>query len=283
MKKVDILLASNIQHLSIKVSSKISAKYLKDFFKTQFELHSIIYDDTDMVYYNFIESLNIYEILLFKTISKNTIIEPLLPLYFKKDGVNIFIFNHFFVVFKDNSFFAYKSIENETNEDIVLYTEQTYDIKIDNTIEINQELYNQLLDNKPIKIKYLKLNNNIDFNIFIMFILIISGICFYIFNLKKDITIPTPQNNLYDKLQIIYKQHNPNISVNLIEFLKYLKLFKIQIEKLTYNKNSLTTILLQKDKSKFYDLFAKYKKVKIKSIVYDKDKQLYKMDIKIEF
>jgi len=283
MKQLDIIKATSIQHLSIEVTSVISKKYLIDFFKTQFDLNGIVYNNTDMVYYNFIKSLKIYEILLFPSISSTTIIEPLLPSYYTKGGLNIFIFEYFFVIFKDKNFFAYKSIQNKPKEDIVLYVEQTYDISIDHTIVVDKNLYKILLTNKPKKIKYIKLSNNIAFGSFILFVIVCSIIFGYLFNLKNNKTISFSQNNLYEKLDMLYKQYNPNISNNLIEFLKYLKLFKIQVEQINYSKKSLSTVLLQKDKTKLYDLFAKYQKIKIKSIIYDNEKNLYKMDIKIEF
>ena len=274
-------------YLSIEVEQELKQKYLKDLFRSHLLLEGVELSQEDNLYYSYTSVTKRYQLFyISKNSSSPSIIDPLLPLcyYDKKiDGYDLFIFESFFVIFKDGDFYAYKSRYDDTIDDIQLYITQLYEIELNNTILVDDIVYKELKQKcKKRKITYFSLENNISYYSFIIFtcLVTIGFILLYFYGIDNG--KQTIKYKLSQK-EIEYKKHRYNYSENMIQFFRYAKILHIVIKDLTYTKNSLSTTLFHTNKDTLYQFLSYYKHIKIKSISYDKDKKVCKMDIKIIF
>jgi uncharacterized membrane protein len=289
--------SSTINTLSIKVTERIESKYLTDFILTTIKNSDIQINQKSFYFFTFLKSSLTYEIIVFvDQEKKDFIFEPFLLLgyYYKKrseNSVDLFLLDNFFVLFKNQQFLTFKTIQNAKPDDVKIYLLQTYNIKIDNTIQIDQKESRQIRANYFVHYKdkinydYGTLYKNNSFKLFQLFVLI-STIVFGYFiyekvnNTKQIKSIRKKDTTLdiaYNRLKNQYKQHNIKVIDKTIELFKYLKLNKITVELFDFNNNQINISLIHKDKKRLLDFLTIYDTVDVKSIEFQKDKSNYKM------
>ncbi|MEA3553133.1 MAG: hypothetical protein U9R39_01885 [Campylobacterota bacterium] len=306
MKKendVRIIDSKAIRTLSQKVTQEIDSKYLLEFIKTSILNSNISTNKNTKYYYKFLESSLSYEILIFQSDNPNRfILEPFVFLAYYDENktinsVDIFITNGTFVLFKNQELLMMKNVDNVSNEDIKIYVYQTYNIKIDNFIQIDKETLKQLkskylLNNyKKSDIEFHKMIENKSFSFFIMFLVITTLLSFYIIYNKSSgskssttnkLTQSTKVKNHFTKLEKIYNKHNLKNINKTIELFKYLKLQHITLETFEYKNNKIYANIVDKQKKKLLNFITIYtEEVKINSIVFDETDETFIMDIEI--
>ncbi len=297
--KIKVIDSSFISTLRVDVSEEISSKYLIKFIRTNIENSDLTIDDNSYFYFTFIDSALCYEILVF-TIPKNEnfILEPFsLINYYKEDkdvtSVDLFITNNYFTIFKNKEFILLKKISNINPQDVQIYLEQSYKIKIDQTIILPNN-FTSIQNNlqTTLKYKFFRYKEDNSFRYFLLFSLLCSTLFSYILFDKisnpQQITPVTKQQVLldtkYDKLTKIYIKHNNKIITNTIDLFNYLKLNKITITTFKYANNKLNIDIVNKEKNKLFDFTTMYNgKIDIQSLNYLPDNQIFKMGLTIEY
>ena len=178
---VEVIPSNTIHSFSVKVTEKIDSKYIDDFIRTNIDTHSIKIDQSSNFYYIFIESSLSYEIIVFDKIDKKIFtLEPFLLLGYYDDlknhsGVDIFLTDTYFVLFKDKKFLMFKNISNVFQEDIKVFVSQTYNIQIENIIKIDKQKLELIKENyftsyhPKINYKYTDVRKDTSFKIFQLF------------------------------------------------------------------------------------------------------------------
>ena len=295
---VEVIPSNTIHSFSVKVTEKIDSKYIDDFIRTNIDTHNIKIGQNSNFYYIFIESSLSYEIIVFdKTNKKNFILEPFLSLGYYDDlvsnnNIDIFLTNNYFTLFKDKKFLLFKNISDVSQEDIKLYLSQTYNMQIDNIIELDKQKLEDIKQNyftscyPKIKYKYTDVKKDNSFKIFQLFFLIISLSFGYFVYSKSDklneVTQPSYElislENRYKNLKLEYNKHNKKVIGKTIDLFKYLKLNNIIVDKLEYTNSKIQTVFLHKNKKKLLDFITTYgDNIDIKSIEYQDKKDNYKM------
>jgi len=285
--------SNTIFSLSIPVSEKISNKHLTNFLKINISNNNININKNTFYYLKYLESSKTYEITIFNDYNiENFIFEPffLLNYYNNKNIQNsndLFITNSYFALFINKEFITYKTIKNESIDDIIIYLSQSYNISIDNTITIKDE--NFKLENGNRNYNYKTFNKNNSFKIFLIYLFLITLIFGYLIYEKlepKEVIVKqnkTNSNIKNQRLEKVYQNHkNRKIVEKTIKLFKYLKINKITIEELNIKNKICYSDLISKDKSRLFDILTIYNKTKIISINFDKDRDLYIMRVEIK-
>jgi len=276
------------------VPEKIETKFLNNFLVTTLQYNNINVDQKTYIWYNYIEYHKLYEIYVIQHQSSNFNLYPnIFETYYKQQSVktiDIFIKNNCFSLYKYGKLYAFKTYKESSYNDIKLFAEQKYQLKIDNIYHIDNNLFDDLL-HKYIDLKY---KSEINFKqlivskqhfYFIYYSLsVIIVFLIYSFNnytTKIDQLIDT-QKHLSHKiksLQFATKRTKQPIS-KLIDIFKYLKISKITIDTAKYEQNKINLILIDKNKAKLLNFTKVYHcKLKIKSLNYVQSIDKYKMVI----
>jgi|GEM_PF-2866449 len=302
---VEIIDSKAITTLSQKVTQEIDSKHLLEFIRTSILNSNIPTNKNTQYYYKYIKSSLSYEILIFQNNNTNNfILEPFIFLAFYDinetvNSVDVFVSNGTFVLFKNQELLMLKNVENVSNEDIKIYVYQTYNIKIDNFIQIDKETIKQLktkylLNNyKKIDIKFHNIIENKSFTFFIIFLTVTTLLSLYILSTKMDNSNlkdfkanKSPQTvlvqNHFCKLEKIYNKHNLKNIEKTIELFKYLKLQGITLETFEYKSNKIYANIVDKQKKKLLDFITVYTEdIEINSIEFNEADSVFIMNIEI--
>lgn len=298
--KKEVIKVDFITSFSIQVKEKINKKFLQSFLETSLNKNNITQDKNQYYYYIFLEDNLSYEILTFNTNGKKDFIpEPFLLFEYynnKKEtkGFDLFLLNNYFVLFKDKRLILYKKLNIANKGDILLYLNQVYSIEPTNIIELSSSRLKEYqknfsLSNKDKRIKLHNFYRNNSFKYFSYFL--ISSFIILGYLIFHDYTNPNIATDKYKLKNIESKYKNIKIKYNtkkitqqLIDLFGYLKINGIYIEKINIDKGIVSTSIFHKIKGKLFDFTTIYSKnVRINSISHIKEKDIYKMEIKIEF
>ena len=294
---MNIIKTKSIELLSIKVSEEINKKFIKEFIHTNILNSNIVINKNTKYFYKYIKFISTYEILVFDSSDTNIVLEPFLFHSYYDDkldfNTDIFLNNNYFVIYQNNEFLMLKHIENLEKKDILTFINQTYKLKINNIIELNSEkiegFKNSYKSDK--NIKYYTFYTTNSYRYFLLFCFVTTLLFGYLIYEKIDNQTNhknqiIKQNNDSNTLKIkdIYSDKTKGTIVKMIEFFKYLKINKIDIKKVKYINNTLKTTLYHKEKESLLNLVSMYEnKIVIKSIIYDKENQLFTMEVIIEY
>ncbi len=289
---VNLISSKELSSLSIKVTEKIEDKNIFNFLRTNIKNSEFSISSKTKFYYSFIPSSLSYEILIFNCETVPSIPEPFIfEAESTIDNIDLFITEQYFCLFDSKKLLFYKKIENILQEDIQIYIEQLYKIKIDKTIQISEEKLKSLQDNYLKKLKKVKLkfypvqkdNSYYFFGLFLVIsIVILIGALYTQIQKKTTSTSTTTQivQNKYDNLLRIYETNNKKPVDTIIDLFEEIKLQKIVVEKVSYKNDKLEMVLVHKNRQQLLDMVTMYKKkIQIISIVLNKNS--YKMDISI--
>ena len=304
MEKIDsieILDFDKIDILSIEVTNKIDERYINSFIKTAIDTHNITTTKNSYYFYNFLELDLRYEILVFqKDLNKDIVLIPFIfyGAYYGCDISNttdIFIYSNHFVVYKNREFLFAKKIDDISKEDIVLYVSQTYNLTIDNISIIKPSQFEHIkanyFKNPDLKeVKFYPLDEDKSFLWFIYFVILI-GIIFlyfgygYIDSRLSIEKVEKPNKRIVLQLEKLHKiktKHNFKAIDKTIELFKYLKIEGIKLEQIKYIDKKVDLVLSHLNKKKLLDFVTIYdKRIDIRSIKFDKNENIYKMDIRV--
>lgn len=292
--QVEIIQVVDILTFSSKVTEKINQKYLKTFFRNILNTENIIVNSKSVIFYNFFNTINEYEIYYFESLSKNIILEPfVLENYyldgssFNKNSYDLFVTDNFFALYQNKILQTFRIIKDEQLDDIKIYLEEKYKIKLSKTIFIDNEKLREFKsitikknDYKKYKNRFVSFSNESRFYIFLTFILI-SIILFYIYeNMKFEI------KESAKKSEIKVFKDKTFLMVRVESLFKYLKLYEITLDNFHFKNKTILINVDYKNKNTLFDFingFQNKKRININSISFDEENKLFKSELSIEF
>lgn len=272
----------DISTLSIQVTEEIESKHLHAFLKT-----SILSDNSNIskhTYYYFFYNKNskMYEILYFDNLSNSRLeLFDIVEKFNNNDNiVKVLISDAYFILCKNDKIIALKKTNDVKIEEVKFYIEQMYKITEFEFIVLTQK-DKELLENKSKNSLYnhcYNLYNKKSFYIFcsffiITFILFVIMIYFNFYQNNKILN--TSENRVVSS-----KTAHISISKKVTTLFNSIKDNNIIIEEVSYDNNEVETILYHHEKSVLLLFTTKYhKKIDIKSLKYNEQKQMYQMEV----
>jgi len=288
---------SDIKVITKTTTEEIHKRYINDFLITLLEENDILISSNTFVRYNFLKNINLYEVYVVQHDTPDFTIAPdILSAFYDKNKINttdLFVLEDFFAVFQDKQLLCFRKRNNDDIEDIKIYVTQAYKTNINTTYSITNISFEQLKETFQNKNKTKQLNN---------FKKLYSTNYFAIFGLYSFVGITIFMVFLYvsfikslddTKYQELLKQNQPTytnqvqrkkIIPKIIDIFKYIKLENLSIEQINYTNNKAKLIVLHKDKEKLLNFLALYGgETTIERIVFLEQRNLYSMEIKVEF
>jgi hypothetical protein len=249
---------NSIYRFLIPATEKISNRYLSKFISSNIDKLKYNIDTKDLYYYSYyIDQIKSYEILLFIYDKQNI---PEFFIFFdfytaSNNTTDLFIIDTYFTLYCNGILVCYKEIKESKEDDILLYLNQTYQIKIDNIIYPTKEEIETLKLKHSFRKskKYIKkLHTTLNIKFITYATLTISAIALILLDnitYTKSSVDSTYKSvdQYYLKLQNIYNQ-KPTPITQLEDFFKYLKLNKISIYDISYQNDTISTIISSTNK-----------------------------------
>ena len=290
--------------LSIDVTEQIQKKYLLEFIRHNIEnnLYNLNADTTiikNNIYFYFIycDFSKTYEILVFDYTSQILPNDFLPKVYYdiqnsQDNTTDIFVFDNYFVIYKDKKLLFSKTTKQSTVEEMQLFIKQKYNLNITNIYDTSAlKLDIDKINNSIKSHKIYPLNKKINKRFIVYATLSILMIILYFLNINDILTLNNNKNTKYKNqqtnkdikykhIQSIYDTKTIVVSTT-IKFFRYLKLNKINIVKIDYKDNKLYTTLTHNIKKKLLDTVTiSQQKINIINII--KKNDVYNMDVYID-
>lgn len=277
----------NIVSLEIDVSERIDKENLKDFAFTSLTLNNKNFSNNDLIYINYIEELKQYQILLITNNHKYLLFQ-IFELFYDKEtkGLDLYLGDDFFCLYKDGLFYYYQTIEMSLSiDDFLEFINRKFNSKINNYIRIEKDYLEKLKEKylfKNIKttLKNINIKNDNSFKIYLLyiFLLLFSSLYFYFnytdFYEKEELVINEELH--FEKLKNDYLF--VSVENDLNDILKNIKIYNLDLVLLEYKQNNIKLTLASKNKENLYQFLKEYKENLISSsILFDENKKTYEM------
>lgn len=277
----------NIVSLEIDVSEKIDKENLKDFAFTSLKLNNKNFSNNDLIYINYIEELKQYQILL-STNAHKYLFFQIFELFYDKEikGLDLYLGDDFFCLYKDGLFYYYQAIEISLSiDDFLEFINRKFNSKINNYIKIEKDYLEELkekylLKNTKTILKNINIKNDNSFKFYLVyiFLLLFSSLYFYFnytdFFHKEEVVINEELH--FEKLKNEYLF--VSVENDLNDILKNIKLYNLDLVLFEYKQNNIKLTLASKNKEDLYQFLKEYKETLISSsILFDENKKTYEM------
>ena len=277
----------NIVSLEIDVSEKIDKENLKDFAFTSLKLNNKNFSNNDLIYINYIEELKQYQILL-STNAHKYLFFQIFELFYDKEikGLDLYLGDDFFCLYKDGLFYYYQAIEISLSiDDFLEFINRKFNSKINNYIKIEKDYLEELkekylLKNTKTILKNINIKNDNSFKFYLVyiFLLLFSSLYFYFnytdFFHKEEVVINEELH--FEKLKNDYLF--ASVENDLNDILKNIKLYNLDLVLFEYKQNNIKLTLASKNKEDLYQFLKEYKETLISSsILFDENKKTYEM------
>jgi hypothetical protein len=273
--------------LELDVSEEIDNSSLKNFVLTSLDLNNRKYSSEDLIYATYIEELKQYQILLIdKEYTKATF--QVFELFYedKSEGLDLYLSNKFFCLYKNGTFYYYQSIEfTLTIEEFLDFINKKFNTNINNYKKIQAEELEELknkysLSNKKSSLKNINKNINNSFIFYLIYLFLLIYICIYYIEQnstdKTEIPITNTSNLDYEKFK---KEHTfESLENDFNKIFRNIDKYGLQIISFEYKKPKIKIILNSQIKDDLYSFLSVYQKSLISSSVYfDEKKELYEV------
>ena len=277
----------NIVSLEIDVSEKIDKENLKDFAFTSLKLNNKNFSNNDLIYINYIEELKQYQILL-STNAHKYLFFQIFELFYDKEikGLDLYLGDDFFCLYKDGLFYYYQAIEISLSiDDFLEFINRKFNSKINNYIKIEKDYLEELkekylLKNTKTILKNINIKNDNSFKFYLVyiFLLLFSSLYFYFnytdFFHKEEVVINEELH--FEKLKNDYLF--VSVENDLNDIFKNIKLYNLDLVLFEYKQNNIKLTLASKNKEDLYQFLKEYKETLISSsILFDENKKTYEM------
>ncbi len=277
----------NIVSLEIDVSEKIDKENLKDFAFTSLKLNNKNFSNNDLIYINYIEELKQYQILL-STNAHKYLFFQIFELFYDKEikGLDLYLGDDFFCLYKDGLFYYYQAIEISLSiDDFLEFINRKFNSKINNYIKIEKDYLEELkekylLKNTKTTLKNINIKNDNSFKFYLVyiFLLLFSSLYFYFnytdFFHKEEVVINEELH--FEKLKNDYLF--VSVENDLNDIFKNIKLYNLDLVLFEYKQNNIKLTLASKNKEVLYQFLKEYKETLISSsILFDENKKTYEM------
>lgn len=271
--------------VEIDITEKIDDKNLKNFVLTSLELNNKNYHNNDSIYATYIEELNQYQIFSLNYKYKLVTFQIFELFYEEKSkGLDLYLADDFFCLYKDGFFYYYQTIEFVLKiEEFLEFINKKFNTKINNYKRIEkdylEELKNEYISkDKKTSIKNINIKSNNSFKIYLIYLFLLTSLCIYFY--KQQLDIPKNKNNINDQTLNFerFKKEHVFVSIenDFNEILENIKIYNLELTFFEYKQNTVKIMLSSTIKDNLYLFLNEYKNKLISSSVnFNESKKLY--------
>ena len=272
--------------LSIRVSEKIESKNLHIFLRTSILNSDIITSKNSFYYFYYNSNTTTYEIIVFKRDIDKFLPEPFLLAenYLVKDNtIRVFLRDEYFLITQNHKLLIVKKVNKIEKEELSLYIKQVYKIRkfdiVDDVIDLSNFQPKNTTQSKQLFLLYPK-KSFYYFCLFSISVLLLLCISIYLEKNKyNDVVIKRPIIQKH-----IVKLDNPSIVPFVTELFTYIKSKNIRIQQVYYINNQFKTTLMHSNKSSLLEFVNEFNKnISLKYFKYDEVKDIYMLDVSLEY
>ena len=273
--------------LELDVSEEIDNNSLRNFVLTSLNLNNKEYLANDLIYTTYIKELKQYQILLINNKFSKAEFQVFELFYKDKaEGLDLYLCDKFFCLYKNGVFYYYQAIEfSLTIDEFLDFISKKFNTNVNNykkiEVEELEELKNEYLQSKKkSSLKNINKKRNNSFIFYLIYLFLLVYICIYYIeqnstnNVEK--TIPNTSNLDYEK----FKKEHTFISLenDFNKIFESINKHSLEIISFEYKKAKIKMILNSQIKDDLYLFLNEYKKSLISSSVYfDEKKELYEV------
>ena len=273
--------------LELDVSEEIDNNSLRNFVLTSLNLNNKEYSANDLIYTTYIKELKQYQILLINNKFSKAEFQVFELFYKDKaEGLDLYLCDKFFCLYKNGVFYYYQAIEfSLTIDEFLDFISKKFNTNVNNykkiEVEELEELKNEYLQSKKkSSLKNINKKRNNSFIFYLIYLFLLVYICIYYIeqnstnNVEKP--IPNTSNLDYDK----FKKEHTFISLenDFNKIFESINKHSLEIISFEYKKAKIKMILNSQIKDDLYLFLNEYKKSLISSSVYfDEKKELYEV------
>ena len=282
---INYISTQEIFSLELDVSEEIDNNSLKNFVLTSLNLNNKEYSSTDLIYATYLQELKQYQVILINNQFTKAEFQVFELFYDDiSEGLDLYLTNEFFCLYKNGVFYYYQAIEfSLTIEEFLDFINKKFNTKVNNYKRIQKEELEELKNkysqkNKKSNLKNINKKKDNSFIFYIIYLFLLLYICIYYIerNNSQKTENPTIQNQSinYEK----FKKEHTFISLenDFNGILENIKKYSLQIISFEYKKPKIKIILDSQIKANLYLFLKEYKKSLISSSIYfDEKKELY--------
>ena len=273
--------------LELDVSEEIDNNSLRNFVLTSLNLNNKEYSANDLIYTTYIKELKQYQILLINNKFSKAEFQVFELFYKDKaEGLDLYLCDKFFCLYKNGVFYYYQAIEfSLTIDEFLDFISKKFNTNVNNykkiEVEELEELKNEYLQSKKkSSLKNINKKRNNSFIFYLIYLFLLVYICIYYIeqnstnNVEKP--IPNTSNLDYEK----FKKEHTFISLenDFNKIFESINKHSLEIISFEYKKAKIKMILNSQIKDDLYLFLNEYKKSLISSSVYfDEKKELYEV------
>ncbi len=273
--------------LELDVSEEIDNNSLRNFVLTSLNLNNKEYLANDLIYTTYIKELKQYQILLINNKFSKAEFQVFELFYKDKaEGLDLYLCDKFFCLYKNGVFYYYQAIEfSLTIDEFLDFISKKFNTNVNNykkiEVEELEELKNEYLQSKKkSSLKNINKKRNNSFIFYLIYLFLLVYICIYYIeqnstnNVEKP--IPNTSNLDYEK----FKKEHTFISLenDFNKIFESINKHSLEIISFEYKKAKIKMILNSQIKDDLYLFLNEYKKSLISSSVYfDEKKELYEV------
>ena len=273
--------------LELDVSEEIDNNSLRNFVLTSLNLNNKEYSANDLIYTTYIKELKQYQILLINNKFSKAEFQVFELFYKDKaEGLDLYLCDKFFCLYKNGVFYYYQAIEfSLTIDEFLDFISKKFNTNVNNykkiEVEELEELKNEYLQSKKkssLKNINKKRNNSFIFYLIYLFLLVYIFIYYIEQNSTNNVEKPirNTSNLDYEKFK---KEHTfLSLENDFNKIFESINKHSLEIISFEYKKAKIKMILNSQIKDDLYLFLNEYKKSLISSSVYfDEKKELYEV------
>lgn len=285
----------DIKNIIVDVSEKINDKNLQEFTYNCLKSQTINYSQDDLIYSTYLHYSKKYQITVINKKYKYLIVEVLCVYYYDKTNINsfdLFISEDFFVLYKDMNIYYFQKLDYEISDiELREYIFRKLNINVENIFQIDKkvlERYKNDFHKENKKLININTPKNINFNIYLLFILSLILIVSYYFissrfytNIDSSLTQNKKTQNRYE----LFKEEHKfkSLHTEFILLIEQIKKYKLTLESFEFKKNRVYLIINSSKKEDLYFFLELHKNELITNkIEYSKDIKKYKVAIDVQ-
>lgn len=273
--------------LELDVSEEIDNNSLRNFVLTSLNLNNKEYSANDLIYTTYIKELKQYQILLINNKFSKAEFQVFELFYKDKaEGLDLYLCDKFFCLYKNGVFYYYQAIEfSLTIDEFLDFISKKFNTNVNNykkiEVEELEELKNEYLQSKKkssLKNINKKRNNSFIFYLIYLFLLVYIFIYYIEQNSTNNVEKPIPNTSNLDYEK--FKKEHTFISLenDFNKIFESINKHSLEIISFEYKKAKIKMILNSQIKDDLYLFLNEYKKSLISSSVYfDEKKELYEV------
>ena len=273
--------------LELDVSEEIDNNSLRNFVLTSLNLNNKEYSANDLIYTTYIKELKQYQILLINNKFSKAEFQVFELFYKDKaEGLDLYLCDKFFCLYKNGVFYYYQAIEfSLTIDEFLDFISKKFNTNVNNykkiEVEELEELKSEYLQSKKkSSLKNINKKRNNSFIFYLIYLFLLIYICIYYIEQNSTNNVEKPMSNTsnldYEKFKKEYTFVSLENDFNKI--FESINKHSLEIISFEYKKAKIKMILNSQIKDDLYLFLNEYKKSLISSSVYfDEKKELYEV------